>query len=159
MVWMLLAVIARAEPVDRVVAVVADEIVLASDAALIRALSSADPEGLSFWERPEAAIEAALIRAAAGDLALYRPERPAVERRVTLVEGALGDEHPLRSEWNVDRGVLRTLVRRRMVVEAWLLRNVTVPPSADARFAEETAVLLEELGRRLRVRRTPMVQR
>lgn len=158
MLWTLLVALA-AEPADRVVAVVADEIVLASDARLIAELRGHDPNELPFWSRPDASVEAALIRAAAGDLALYQPDAQSVERRVTLIEAGFEDPEAFRARWKLGRDGLRSLCRRRMVVEAWLLRNVTVSPLAEERFQSETEALVKALAERLRVRRIPEIPR
>lgn len=148
--WVLILTLAYGSVTDRVVAVVDAEVVLDSDARIAIELRTARSH--LFWKRPEATLEAALVRAAAGDLSLYQPDTGAIQRRLDRLERELAQEWPaLIARWDLAPADLRSLVRKRLITENWVTRNVsaTDPMAFDA----ELTTLLTDLERRFRVRR------
>lgn len=163
---------AQAEVVDRVVAVVDGEPILASDLRLIEALRSVDPSPVPFWsarrEPLELAIDVVLIRHLAADVALYTPSREAVTERILALRQAFEQEDSAGSSaaerWQrflevhglEEAGQLEAVARRRLVVERFLLRNVQASPQDPAAWLTECQRLLEQLHRRpLKIRQVP----
>jgi hypothetical protein len=157
----LLAPLAHAETVDRVVAVVETELVLLSDLRLDAALSPVDAGALPFWReaRPlpeDKLIDAAMLRVLAGDLALYQPQDEAVRERLRGVRAAF--EAP--SAWpafleahGLTEEALAEVLRRRMVVERVLQRNLTANPADPVAWWAELEDFLGGVRARTRVRR------
>ena len=153
---------ARAETVDRVVAVVDGEPILASDLALDEALRDIDPSPIPFWRASadplETAIEVVLIRHLASDVALYVPSKELVNDRIF----ALRESFESRAAWERfleihglgDPVGLEAVVRRRVTVERYLLRNVQASPSNASSWLAECRVLLDQKQRRpMKIRR------
>ncbi|MCB9675439.1 MAG: hypothetical protein H6737_10010 [Alphaproteobacteria bacterium] len=160
--WVLAsAVVAPASVVDRVVAVVGDQVVLTSDVSLDRDLSGHDPSPLPFWERGEPEqrqIDAAILRAAAGDIALYQPTDESARARLERLRATFEDRADwvrFLEGWGLDEGSMLAVLKRRMVVEAYLKRNLQSAPSDTAAWNAECAKLLADLAPRVRVRRVP----
>ena len=158
----LLAPPARAGVVDRVVVVVDEEIILASDVRIERMLTGLDQAPLPFWSLGHATgeerlIMAALVRALAAGVTLYDPAPGAVAARVGAIRARLG---PSWSDWQkltgLDDEAVVQLVRRRMIVEAYLQRNVLEDPSDEARWLASCHELLDQVRGRFSVR---MVER
>jgi len=155
---LLLALPARAGVVDRVVVVVEEEIILASDVRIERMLTGLDPAVLPFWSLDHATsqerlVMAALVRSLAAGVLLYEPEPGAVAARVGAIRARLG---PSWQDWQRltgldDEAVVR-LVRRRMVVEAYLSRNVLEDPADRERWLQACHELLDEVRGRFTVR-------
>lgn len=157
--FLLLASIARGSVVDRVVAVAGSEVVLASDIALDVELSAVDPSPSPFWSRPveRRQIEAAILRTAAGDIALYQPSDDAVRARLGALRTAVVEREPwavFLGRWGLDDAALAAVIRRRLLVEAYLARNVQVPPG-DPTWQWATDALVGQLAGRVRVREVP----
>jgi hypothetical protein len=163
--WLLWWCFAHAEIVDRVVAVVDGEPILASDLHLDESLREIDPSPVPFWRASadplDTAVSVVLIRHLAADVALYAPAREAVSERVAALRGAFAS-HDLWQQFLTVHGLdeqdkIEAVVRRRLVVERYLLRNVQASPdNADAWLAE-TSAMLEQLRRRpLRIREVPL---
>lgn len=159
---------AHAEVVDRLVAVVGAELVLASDIALDAELADVDPSTLPFWRRgqPDARqIAAAVIRTAAGDIGLYRPSEEAVRERVLAVRDAFVQRHVARegraedwdaflARWGLDEETFAPILRRRLIVEAYLARNLKSSVD-DPAWGAECDALVAQLTTRVRVRIAP----
>lgn len=144
---------------DRVIAVVDAQVVLATDVRIGDEIRYHNPSAIPFWSRPDASVEAAVVRAAAGDLTLYQPTPARVTDAARALEEDFGSENwrGFVARWNLGPAEVRSLVRRRLVVEAWLLRNLTAPPTSPEAQAQ-TDTLIAELERRLRVRRVPPLE-
>lgn len=132
--------------VDRVVAVVGDRIITASDVRLEEALAHRDPSPVDMLRRRQQAdagellIDAAVVRNLAGDIAIYAPTTLEVQRRLAALRATWSDDvswerflalHGMTSERLAGR------LYSRMVVEAYVFRSVglaaqTAGESADA---------------------------
>lgn len=155
--WWLLP-IAFGGRVDRIVAVVDDQVVLDSDRRLADELAAFDPSPVPFWrarEAPQRSIDAAILDAAAGDIALYRPSGRTVDERLEALRARFDDRTSWRgflTSWGLTEAELRGILRQRLRVEAFLLRNITVRPEDEASFTAATEHLIAELRPRFRVR-------
>lgn len=120
---------------DRVVAVVGDRILLASDVALERALSARDPRPAPLGgapERPtlEVLVDATVIRGLAGDVAIYQPSAAAVRERLATLRDTWedpGEYIRFLSGFALDEDRLAGVLYARMVVERYLQRAVVLP--------------------------------
>lgn len=157
-------ILARAEIVDRVIAVVGTEgeqVVTASDVALEGALAPLDRGPTPFWvgvhdDASERLIEAAVVRAAAADVALYQPSPDEVTARVQAFLERVGDaaaRQAFQARWGLDDAGLAVAIRRRMVVERYLTRNLPTPPTDAEAWLAEVHDALEALALRVPVRR------
>jgi hypothetical protein len=162
-----LAGVALASVVDRVVAVVGTEVVLQSDLALDDDLEGLDPSPLPFWRRGTASsrqIDAAVLRTAAGDISLYQPTDAAVDERLqglrlaVVGPGQDGERAwmALLARWGLDERGMSSVLKRRLVVEAYLSRNLRTP-AGDPTWAAECDALVAQLRARVRVRAVPEV--
>lgn len=150
----------RAETVDRVLWVVESQLVLASDVHLDRVLTSLDASPSAFWDLPreradQRAVQAAMIRGLAGDVALYEPSEEEVRARVEAIRMRFRDRTAWQSflaGWGLDEDSLATALRRRMVVERYLARNINADPSDTEAWAAAVHELLGEVRDRLRIR-------
>ena len=150
--------------VDRVVLVVEDELVLESDVRLEAVLTTLDDAPLPFWRRdhdaPERRLEeAALIRAMAEGVQLDQPDDASVAARVEGIRGRLGSAEgwaAFKSLWGLDDDAVTGLVRRRMIVERFLLRNLPEDPANVERWLQACHALLAEVRPRYRIRSIPL---
>jgi hypothetical protein len=161
MLWWLLTVAAHAEVVDRVVAVVGDRPLLASEIAIQADIARIDPS--SRLPPPPAdptgwAIDAARIRAVAEDVNLYDPADDEVRERIDGLRDTFAD----RGAWTtfltrrgLDETRLEPMVRRQLVVERYLLRNVQADPSDPDAWAAAVEQFLAPLRERVPVRLVP----
>jgi hypothetical protein len=151
-----------AEPtvVERVVAVVEGEPILASQVRLDEELAALDPTPLPGWTEVEPdplqrVISATILRAMAADVALYQPTREQIDARRDALRAAFPDPRA----WDAflarhgrDEEGITTVLRRRMVVEKLLLRNLVTPPDSRERWIAECRALLAQRRPRVRVR-------
>jgi hypothetical protein len=161
--WLPFVAEARAETVDRVVAVVEAEPILESQVLLEEELTQFDPAPLPGWtavvpDPLERMIASTIFRAMASDVKLYQPTREQIEERRTAVRNAIGD--PRAWDLFLDRHALdeesiAAVLRRRMVVERLLLRNLVARPDDLATWTAECRLLLEQVRPRVRVRLVP----
>lgn len=160
--WWLLLELARAEVVDRVVAVVEGLPVLASEVRLEEAMAAVDPSPVPFWtsssDFQRTSIDAVVLRYMAADVALYQPNREALTERLDALREAFGDH----AGWTafleahgLDESRVEVLVRRRMIVERYLLRNVQSSPEDKGSWLAESDELIEGLRPRVRIRVVP----
>ncbi|MEZ4320222.1 MAG: hypothetical protein R3F61_22275 [Myxococcota bacterium] len=163
--WLLATcIVAPASVVDRVVAVVGDQVVLSSDIALDRDLAPRDPAPVPFWRRRGAErrqVDAAILRAAAGDVALYQPSDEAARVRLERLRATFEDRAgwvAFLDGWGLDETSMMAVLRRRMVVEAYLQRNLQSPASDPEAWNAECTKLLADLAPRVRVRWVPEVE-
>lgn len=163
LVLLALILSARAEVIDRVVAAVDEQLITSSDVALELDLSRLDASPVPFWTRGHGdslhrLVDAAVIRELAGDIALYQPSDDALGVRID----AMRARFPERAAWEsflarrgLDEDGLRSLIGRRMVVEAYLLRNIATPPGDADAFIEQVDALTERAEKRMRIRLIP----
>lgn len=164
-VWLLLGALlaARAEVIDRVVAVVDGQPILDSEVRLEEWMTGLDPASVPFLrdvprDPLQHAIDAALIRRAASDVALYEPPRDAVRERLERIRLRFDDREEwsaFLAEWGLDEARLEAVVRRRMVVERYLARNLVADPADGGAWRAECEALLAQLRPRVRVRLIP----
>ena len=150
--WLLLTLsTARAEVLDRVVAVVGDQPVLASEVAISVELAQLDPSSRlpppqgdpTIW-----AIETVVVRSLAEDVKLYDPSMREVHERIDALRATFTD----RESWSrflarhgLDETSLEPMMRRQLVVERFLLRNVQADSDDRAAWNAEAAALLAML--------------
>jgi hypothetical protein len=160
--WSLLvAVAAHAEVIDRVVAVVDDRPLLASEIALQADLARLDPH--TKWAPgagdPTAwAIDGARIRSVAERVSLYDPSDEEVRARIEGLRDVFTD----RGAWTayltrhgLDEIHLDPFVRRQLVVERYLLRNVPADPADPQAWAAAVDAFLAPLRERVPARIVP----
>lgn len=153
LVALALGPVARAAPppppgpvlLDRVVAVVGDRIITASDVALERELAQRDPSPVAVIQERrreplEALIDLAIARSLAGDVSLYQPTQSQVRERMGAVRGSWVDPR----EWEafLDRTghseeQLAGALYSRIIAERYVLRNVTSRAEGRASDREE----------------------
>lgn len=160
-----LALAAPPTLVDRVVADVDGQLILLSEVAQEAILTEVDVDGTPFWDPnwlvPEQRlVSAAIVRNIAADVRLYEPSRQDVERRLEAIRGRF----PRRRAWqafldrlSVDEARLAVLLRRRMVVDRYLRRNLLADPADPVAFQAVAAAHLEELYEVSRVRWIPVL--
>jgi hypothetical protein len=163
MFLLLLTLAANAEVIDRVAASVDEQLITASEVALEADLARIDASPVPFWNRGHGdalhrLVDAAVIRELAGDVALYQPSDDAIGVRLD----AMRAKFPDRAAWGaflgergLDEDTLRALIGRRMVVEAYLLRNIAVPPANTEPFLDKVEGLVEPAKARMRIREIP----
>ncbi|MEZ4236510.1 MAG: hypothetical protein R3F59_10195 [Myxococcota bacterium] len=164
---------ARAEVVDRLVAVVGAEPLLASQVAVDRALAPIDPAPVPFWTLAPApgaagvdadtqrAIDAVVLRQTAADVALYQPTREQVVARIEALRATFGDDDRAQDRWEgflaargLDEARLDSVMRRRMVTERFLLRNLVAAPT-DPAWPDACREAVAALRERMRIRIVP----
>ena len=155
-------IVCQASVVDRVIAVVADQVVLATDLSLGADLAPIDPSPLPFWRTgvaEERQIDAAILRVAAGDIALYQPSQESVRLRLEGLRTRFTDRAEwtrFLNRWGLDESTMLAVLSRRMVVESYLQRNIQADPSNVDAWDIEYQSLMTELRPRVRVRRVPL---
>ncbi len=151
--------IALAAPADRVVAVVEEELVLATELDLNAAMAIHDPQALVLWSDParsdsERLIDAAVLRAAAGDVSVYTPSDLDVSERVASIRATFDSTaaaDAFFARWGLSDSALDQWAQRRLVVERFALRNIRVPPADDAWRGElDTLLTTLRAGSRIR---------
>ncbi|MFT5458215.1 MAG: hypothetical protein ACI9K2_004720 [Myxococcota bacterium] len=163
-IWPLLVPLLGASPalattIDRVVVVVDDQLMLASDVRIEEAMGQLDVSPSPFWAHDRAPaeqrlVEAGVIRVLAADVSLYQPSESAVRARAEAVlqraPGTAGAREAFLADLGLadDRG-LAAVVRRRMVVERYLARNIQeTGPAWSGAFSS----LIDRLRGRTRIR-------
>ena len=151
---------ASAAVVDRVVAAVGEQLVTQSELDLEEHLVQRDTPAHSFWSARRAPalqrlIEAALIRELAGDVAVYLPPEVDITERVDRLRA----EFESREAWNqfllrhgLDEDTLRVTVRRRMIVERYVARSISVSPTQTDAFDAAIEALVAGPRARYRIR-------
>lgn len=164
--WFFLLALAQ-EPAERVVAVVEDELVLASEVDLDRALTGHDTQASRFFtalrRTPEDnLVDAAVLRAEASDIALYQPDDAEIGARALAIRQHVdrdGDWQDFRAAWGLSDELLAAWVRKRLVVERYLTRNLAVSATEEPeRFDTEVERHVLTLRARTRIRRVAPVQ-
>lgn len=148
--------VARAEVVDRVVVAVDDSPITASEIRLedeIDALGLGEHPCVRLPATPlDRAIDRVVIRAIAGDTSIYTPTEERVAERVERVRASFPDRESLLA-WEASHGLddlgLSLVMRRRLVVERWLERNVRLDGGEPA---PKCAAVLADARSRRRIR-------
>lgn len=156
--------VARADVVDRVVAVVEEQILMDSEVRLEGVLAPLDSSPSPFWAADRATpvdrlIDAAVIRELTGDVSLYQPPEAEVRGRLEAVRAKFPNAQAwtaFLTSWGLDEDGLRAVLRRRISVERWLARNVQA--SASDRPAWQAALdqTLTPYRNRYRIRVVPV---
>jgi hypothetical protein len=151
---------APASVVDRVVVVVEDQLILQSDIELEAVVASLDKSTSPFWDRNpndprERLIEAAILRHLAGDVALYQPGEEEVRSRAELVRRRFESRAKwlaFLNEWGMDETALRSTLRRRMVTERYVGRNLQVDPQNRQIWLQTCDTYMAQVRPRIRIR-------
>lgn len=130
---------------DRVVGVVGDRLVLASDVALERALAWRDPRPFPLGERADrqaldVLIDAAVVRGLAGDVAVYQPSTADVRERLAVLRDTWedpGEYIRFLSAFGLDEERLSGVLYARIVVERYVQRAVVLPSQAAGESEEQ----------------------
>jgi|GEM_PF-2701250 len=125
---------AQAEQIDRVVAIVGDRVITASDVALEETLASRlpCPEVVLCDERTPAAdrlIHFAVLRSLAGDAQAYTPTNNDVERALGLLRRSWSDVRGYQAfleRWGLSERDIAGLVYSRLVCHRYLRRNLAL---------------------------------
>jgi len=128
------AAVAEHEPalVDRIVAVVGDRLVLASDVAIENEIGARDVYTVAaLAERRKDAsrwlVDMAIVRALAGDVRVYEPTRQDVADALDRFAATFGDAASYRGfldRSGLSQERLQSLLTTRLVVERYIQRNV-----------------------------------
>lgn len=153
----------RAHVLDRVVVVVGSQVVLESEVRFEAELARRDADALPWWHAdhgtPEQRlVDAAVIRSSAGDLALYEPHPEAIRERLQRLRMQFRDGEAWEAwlnTWGLDEPAMLALLRRRMVVERFLARNLSVGPEDREAWLAAAHQLVAQLRPRYRIRVVP----
>ena len=125
---------ARAEQVDRTLYIVGDRLICASDVALERDILRIDPSPIPPLARPndrypveERLIDAAILRARAGDSAVYQPSSSEVQRRWERFQAGwsrVEDLSRFLTAWGLTDVQMQGMLYSRMVIERYVQRHV-----------------------------------
>lgn len=132
---LLLWALAHAEVVDRILHVVGDRVITTSDLVFEAELAAHDPSPVPPLRDPEypteeRLVDMAVLRALAGDIALYEPtpaELRARGERVAASWDRPEDQEAFLVRWGLDEERLLGLLYSRMVVERYVVRNLALP--------------------------------
>jgi len=155
---------AQAFVVDRVAVVIEDQLVMESEVAIEEALAQLDDSPSPFWsagrtDAMDRLVDAAVLRHSAGSVALYQPRREEVSLRLEAVRSKFEDRSAwlsFLSAYGLDEERLAVVLRRRMVVERYLARNLTVQVEDRAVWQGAVADLLAQLRPRTAIRAVPV---
>jgi hypothetical protein len=122
----------RAERVDRVLSVLGERVVTASDLALEQVLAARDPSVVPALRRADVAAleDQRRIRGHAGQVRLYQPGRRALDNRhadLRRTFEAPGAWEGFLADWGLTEESVQALVLNRMVVEITVLRTLGAP--------------------------------
>ena len=149
---------------DRVFADVNGQIVLESDTRIDARLSAVDPGETPFWSdlwgsSRDRVVDAAVIRVVAAEVGIYTPAEEAVRARLDALQARLGGAVELRAfrrELGLQERALVEVLRRRLVVDLYLLRNLRADPSNGLAWRGEAKEHVRRLQSRLRIRTIPI---
>lgn len=139
--------------VDRVVSVVGDRIITLSDVRLEEALRRWDPSPVEMLQRRRQEdtlallVDAAVVRNLAGEIAIYTPSTPEVQRRVDGIRARFDTRDDFDAFLRQHGLTIESLAGRlyaRMVTERYVARNIELaatsagdsPDEAYARYLE-----------------------
>lgn len=160
--WLLLTSLldADATVVDRVVVVVGEQPVLASEIHTEVVLSQRDRSPVPFWDLVDddplrQLVDTLVVRASAGDIELYEPQPEQIRERVETLRLQFDDGvawSTTLERWGLDEDGLTAWMRRRLIVERFLLRNLPVSTSERDAWRDAARALVQQLRARFRVR-------
>jgi hypothetical protein len=161
--WGCLSVSSQAAVVDRVVVSIEDQVITDSEVRLEVVLGSLDASPSPAWDLErktplERLVDAAIVRELAGDVAIYRPSDEEVESRLASVQATFVDARSWQdvlTTWGLDDESLATVLRRRVIVERYLARNVQVRSSDRASWWSACDEMLAQTRDRYRIRYIP----
>ena len=157
-IWLWLTT--HASVIDRVEVVIEEQLVMTSDIRLERALEAYDGDHLPIftgdWGDPKSRlIDAAVIREAAGKLELYQPTPAQVQTRLA----SLRSSFQRRTDWEaflqqhgLRQDSIHAVLSRRLIVEAYLRRNIAVDVSQTAQWTSTAKTHVDRLRARTRIR-------
>jgi hypothetical protein len=160
MLWLAASGPARGEPVDRILYVVDDRLVTSSDLVLEQVLSEHDPGPIHRLRGPEPDLEVilvdmAVVRALAGDVALYHPTERAVRERLESVRSSWVDPAGYQrflATTGLDEPELSGILFSRMVVEQYLLRSLGTDSSSSSEAKDRYSDWIREKRRSAKIR-------
>lgn len=137
--------------IDRVVAVVGDRVITASDVALEELLFQRDPPRVTVLrvgasDPLDRLVEAALIRPVAGDVSLYQPSKTEVRERLVSLRATWEDPAEYQvflATFGLDESALSGMLYARLVVERYVQRNFGLAAEADGLTPEEARASLD----------------
>jgi len=126
-------------------------------------LAGLDDSPSPFWDRTrsdpaERLVDAAVVRHLAADVSVYHPEEEVVRTRLEHIRSQFPDREAWQGflrTWGLDEDALRTILRRRLVVERYLARNLQADPADRQVWLEACDRYLSEVRPRLRIRAVP----
>lgn len=134
---------ARAEVVDRILHVVGQRTVTASDLAFEADLDAHDPGPVAAFEDPSLPLEqrlvdCALLREQAGDIDILKPSASEVQARWDRIRNTWtppGEDLRFLARWGMREEDFKGWLYSRMVVERFVLRSLaTATPAAYAEW-------------------------
>lgn len=159
--WLLLATAGWARIVDRVVVVVGDRIITASDVAFETEFDRHDESPLSALEGPGYSMEDrlvhfALFRAFAAEIEVFRPsEAEVAARRARFRESWSNaeEESVFLERWGLDEPALAGFLFSRLVAERYALRNLALARGSGDSGADPYEAWVKGLEARATIRR------
>jgi hypothetical protein len=145
--------------VDRIVAVVGDRLVLASDVAIENEIGARNVYTVAaLAERrkdvPRWLVDMAIVRALAGDVRVYEPTRQDVADALDRFAQSFGDAATYRQfleRSGLSQERLQSLLTTRLIVERYIQRNVGLGLT-DAELAERFDVWIAERRQQVAIR-------
>lgn len=126
-----LVVAVNAETIDKVVAIVSNDIILQSEVEIEQLLNPFDSGESALWKHHEFGplerlVMSAQLRTSAGSIALYQPTDSSVRARVTSIRTTMGDSQyeEFCRVTGLDNMTLTTIIKRRMIAEKFAARNI-----------------------------------
>jgi len=155
--------VANANVVDRIVIVVQDELVMESDIRLETVLAGLDPSPSPFWHRERSTptqrlMDAAVFRELAGQISLYQPAAENIEERLDTIRHRFGTRQSWQAFlnfWGLDEPGFFRILRRRMIVELYLKRNLQTEAQNIEEWSHDCESLLKQVRPRYRIRVVP----
>ena len=158
---LILTVTANAEGIDKVVAIVGNDIILQSEVEIERLLNPFDNTASAIWIHHEFGplerlVMSAQLRTSAGSIALYQPTDSSVRARVTSIRTTMGDSQyeEFCRVTGLDNMVLTTIIKRRMVAEKFAARNINSDTANLEQWDHQLEMMLIGLREKISVRYT-----
>ena len=154
---------ATAGVVDRIVVVVDRDLVMQSDIRFEEVMSGLDPTTTPFWNRERSTpqqrlVDAALLQKLAGTVSLYEPDPDHIAKRLERIRkrfGTLDAWSSFLEFWGFSEMNFLRLLRRRMVVELYLSRNLQTEETTLEKWQPPFEELMKEVRERFRIRYVP----
>lgn len=154
---------AHANVVDRIVVVVEKDLVMLSDVRFEEIVSGIDTSEHPFWDQKRSTptqrlIDAAVIRKLAGSVSLYAPPPEEVVARLARIRTRFGADSGWQNFlefWGLNDVNFARLLRRRIIVERYLNRNMPPIDPETGDWETEFNSLMEQVRGRFRIRMVP----